>query len=226
MLQLVRLAREQCASAPTHPHRWDWGAARDAPGWDANPPSPHVLARDAVHVPCCVCEFPTKSVTRRGPVASATCRCLVTLVTNSLDLLVFLLLRFRRTPTTIPFAPPMLSVCGGRDPPSPHVMARDAVHVPCYVCNPYRYCYKTRAGRVSDLSMSCDVGYRHSLLLLDFCAPTAHRSRTHHHPRVSSYACWDANPPSPHVLARDAVHVPCCVCDPNRVLLQDVTRFV
>ena len=47
---------------------------------------------------------------KRGPVASATCRCLVTLVTNSLDLLVFLLLRFRRTPTTIPFAPPMLCV--------------------------------------------------------------------------------------------------------------------
>ena len=45
-----------------------------------------------------------------GPVASATCRCLVTLVTNSLNLLVFLLLRFRRTPTTIPFAPPMLCV--------------------------------------------------------------------------------------------------------------------
>ena len=64
--------------------------------------------------------------------------------------------------------------------------------------------------------MSCDVGYRHSLLLLDFCAPTAHRSRTHHHPRVSSYACWDANPPSPHVLARDAVHVPCYVCNPYR----------
>ena len=59
---------------------------------------------------------------------------LVTLVGNDLsELLVFVLLHFRRAPTTIPFAPPMLCV-RGRDPPSPHVLARDAVHVPCCVC--------------------------------------------------------------------------------------------